>query len=151
MSVETSDLLFEELIAEIGLDNSIPTGIDDGYYDSEGDIQYLEQLLNEGTSFDGSHALLPKEPSPLVSPPPASKPGSYDVTSSNPLFDFNDDYTLCYDNPLFDEEFEDIIGGNDEGDGDLFFWFSSYVITPSCYILTYGGDVLLLPPSPHIG
>ncbi|GJR49017.1 hypothetical protein Tco_1317120 [Tanacetum coccineum] len=31
-----------------------------------------------------------------------------DVTFSNPLFDFNDDYTLCYDNPLFDEEFEDI-------------------------------------------
>ncbi|GKE23575.1 hypothetical protein Tco_1435087 [Tanacetum coccineum] len=37
-----------------------------------------------------------------------SKPRSYDVTFSNPLFDFNDDYTLCYDNPLFDEEFEDI-------------------------------------------
>ncbi|GKC00023.1 hypothetical protein Tco_0986159 [Tanacetum coccineum] len=95
-------------IAEIGLDNSIPTGIDDGYYDSEGDIQYLKQLLNDDTSSDGSHALLPKKPSPLVSPPPASKPGSYDVTFSNPLFDFNDDYTLCYDNPLFDEEFKDI-------------------------------------------
>ncbi|GKC44395.1 hypothetical protein Tco_1062117 [Tanacetum coccineum] len=37
-----------------------------------------------------------------------SKPRSYDVTFSNPLFDFNDDSTLCYDNPLFDEEFEDI-------------------------------------------
>ncbi|GJR51297.1 zinc finger, CCHC-type, retrotransposon gag domain protein [Tanacetum coccineum] len=37
-----------------------------------------------------------------------SKPRSYDVTFSNPLFNFNDDYTLCNDNPLFDEEFEDI-------------------------------------------
>ncbi|GJS42426.1 hypothetical protein Tco_0567469 [Tanacetum coccineum] len=37
-----------------------------------------------------------------------SKPISYDLTFSNPLFDFNDDYTLCKDNPLFDEEFEDI-------------------------------------------
>ncbi|GJR27223.1 hypothetical protein Tco_1103455 [Tanacetum coccineum] len=37
-----------------------------------------------------------------------SKPRSYDVTSSNPLFDFNDDFTLCNDNPLFDEEFKDI-------------------------------------------
>ncbi|GJV15477.1 hypothetical protein Tco_1360800 [Tanacetum coccineum] len=37
-----------------------------------------------------------------------SVPRPYDVTFSNPLFDFNDDYTLCYDNPLFDEEFEDI-------------------------------------------
>ncbi|GJY10966.1 hypothetical protein Tco_0379151 [Tanacetum coccineum] len=36
------------------------------------------------------------------------KPRSYDVTFSNPLFDFNDDATLCYDNPLFDEDFEDI-------------------------------------------
>ncbi|GKA00475.1 hypothetical protein Tco_0673025 [Tanacetum coccineum] len=37
-----------------------------------------------------------------------SKPRSYDVTFSNSLFEFNDDYTLCYDNPLFDDEFEDI-------------------------------------------
>ncbi|GJS79395.1 hypothetical protein Tco_0729276 [Tanacetum coccineum] len=33
---------------------------------------------------------------------------SYDVTFSNPLFDFNDDFTLCNDKPLFDKEFEDI-------------------------------------------
>ncbi|GKA91037.1 hypothetical protein Tco_0812907 [Tanacetum coccineum] len=33
---------------------------------------------------------------------------SYDVTFSNPLFDFNDDFTLCNDTSLFDEEFEDI-------------------------------------------
>ncbi|GKB31531.1 hypothetical protein Tco_0870932 [Tanacetum coccineum] len=33
---------------------------------------------------------------------------SFDVTFSNPLFDFNNDFTLCNDNPIFDEEFEDI-------------------------------------------
>nr|GEY56369.1 NAC domain-containing protein [Tanacetum cinerariifolium] len=37
-----------------------------------------------------------------------TKPRSYDVTSSNPLFDFNDNFTICHDNPLFNEEFEDI-------------------------------------------
>ncbi|GKA11512.1 hypothetical protein Tco_0691058 [Tanacetum coccineum] len=37
-----------------------------------------------------------------------SQPRSYDVTFSNSLLDFNDDSTLCYDNPLFDDEFEDI-------------------------------------------
>ncbi|GKB31087.1 hypothetical protein Tco_0870488 [Tanacetum coccineum] len=37
-----------------------------------------------------------------------SKPISYDVPFSNPLFDFNDDFTLCNDNLLFDEEFEDV-------------------------------------------
>nr|GEV00058.1 NAC domain-containing protein [Tanacetum cinerariifolium] len=37
-----------------------------------------------------------------------SKLSSYGVTFSNSLFDFNDDYTLCYNNLIFDEEFEDI-------------------------------------------
>ncbi|GJT37136.1 hypothetical protein Tco_0937001 [Tanacetum coccineum] len=37
-----------------------------------------------------------------------SVPISYDVTFSNPPFYFNDDFTLCNDNPLFEEEFEDI-------------------------------------------
>ncbi|GJZ82623.1 hypothetical protein Tco_0647796, partial [Tanacetum coccineum] len=46
-SLETSDLIMEELTAEIGLDDSIPTKIDDGYYDSEGDIIFLEHLLIE--------------------------------------------------------------------------------------------------------
>ncbi|GKF45688.1 hypothetical protein Tco_0135490, partial [Tanacetum coccineum] len=36
--------------------------------DSEGDILYFEQLLNEDTSFDVSQALLPKESSSLVLP-----------------------------------------------------------------------------------
>ncbi|GJZ09482.1 hypothetical protein Tco_0543765 [Tanacetum coccineum] len=66
-SFETSDL-FEELTTEIGLDDSISTDIDDRYYDSEGDILYFEQLLNEDTSSDVSQALLPIESSSLVSP-----------------------------------------------------------------------------------
>ncbi|GJY48731.1 hypothetical protein Tco_0438687 [Tanacetum coccineum] len=71
-SSKTSDL-FEELIAEFGLDDSIPTKIDDRYYDSEGDILYFEQLLNEDTSSDVSQALLPTESSSLVPPLPDPK------------------------------------------------------------------------------
>ncbi|GKA03019.1 hypothetical protein Tco_0675800 [Tanacetum coccineum] len=71
-SSETSDL-FKELIAEFGLDDSIPTKIDDRYYDSEGDILYFEQLLNEDTSSDVSQALLPTESSSLVPPLPDPK------------------------------------------------------------------------------
>nr|GEW43028.1 NAC domain-containing protein [Tanacetum cinerariifolium] len=37
-----------------------------------------------------------------------SVPRSYDVTFLNSLFDFNDDYNLCYNNSLFDVEFKDI-------------------------------------------
>ncbi|GJS33347.1 hypothetical protein Tco_0531729 [Tanacetum coccineum] len=76
-SSETSDL-FEELIAEFGLDDSIPsdlisTDIDGRYYDSEGNILYFEQLLNEDTSSDVSQALLPTESSLLVPPLPDPK------------------------------------------------------------------------------
>ncbi|GJR02617.1 hypothetical protein Tco_0525601 [Tanacetum coccineum] len=71
-SSETSDLL-EELIVEIDLDDSIPTGIDDGYHDSEGDILYFEQLLDEDTSSDLSPALLLIESSSLVLPLPNFK------------------------------------------------------------------------------
>nr|GEV97122.1 NAC domain-containing protein [Tanacetum cinerariifolium] len=35
-------------------------------------------------------------------------PRSYDVTFSHYFLEFNDDYNLYYDNPLFDEDFEDI-------------------------------------------
>ncbi|GKA19045.1 hypothetical protein Tco_0698960 [Tanacetum coccineum] len=63
-SSETSDL-FEELIAEFGLDDSIPTKIDDRYYDSKGDILYFEQFLNEDTSSDVSQALF-KTPQSLL-------------------------------------------------------------------------------------
>ncbi|GJT56571.1 hypothetical protein Tco_0991625 [Tanacetum coccineum] len=57
--IETSDLILEELTTEISPDDSISTDIDDRYYDSEGDILYFEQLLNEDSSFDVSPALLP--------------------------------------------------------------------------------------------
>ncbi|GKA17035.1 hypothetical protein Tco_0696872 [Tanacetum coccineum] len=71
-SSETSDL-FEELIAEFGLDDSTPTEIDDRYHDSEGDILYFEQLLNEDTSSDVSPTLLPTESSSLDLPLPNPK------------------------------------------------------------------------------
>ncbi|GJS79072.1 integrase, catalytic region, zinc finger, CCHC-type containing protein [Tanacetum coccineum] len=44
-SLKTSDLILEVLTAKIGLEDSIPTEIDDGYYDSEGDILFLSNLL----------------------------------------------------------------------------------------------------------
>ncbi|GJU78054.1 hypothetical protein Tco_1275124 [Tanacetum coccineum] len=71
-SSETCDL-FEELIAEFGLDDSIPTKINDRYHDSEGDILYFKQLLNEDTSSGVSPALLPTESSSLVTPLANSK------------------------------------------------------------------------------
>nr|GEY06614.1 hypothetical protein [Tanacetum cinerariifolium] len=68
-SSETSDH-FMELVAEISLDDSIPIGIDDRYYNLEGDILFFKQFLNEDTSFDVTPALLPIDSSSLVLPPP---------------------------------------------------------------------------------
>nr|GEY81511.1 retrovirus-related Pol polyprotein from transposon TNT 1-94 [Tanacetum cinerariifolium] len=67
-SLETSDLILEELTAEIGLDDSIPIEIDDGYYNSEGDILFLEQLLIQNTFFDLTLAVIPKESTLLFTP-----------------------------------------------------------------------------------
>ncbi|GJZ83610.1 hypothetical protein Tco_0648783 [Tanacetum coccineum] len=72
-SLETSDLILEELTAKIGLDDSIPTEIDDGYYDSEGDILFLEHLLIEETFFDPTPVVLPKESTLPVTPLPDPK------------------------------------------------------------------------------
>ncbi|GJZ87821.1 hypothetical protein Tco_0659431 [Tanacetum coccineum] len=72
-SIETSELILEELTAEIVQDDSIPTKIDDGYYDSEGDILFLEHLLIEETFSDPTPAMLPKKSTLLVTPPPDSK------------------------------------------------------------------------------
>ncbi|GJW00478.1 hypothetical protein Tco_1555729 [Tanacetum coccineum] len=71
-SSETSDL-FEELISEFGLDDSIPTEIDDRYHDSEGDILYFEQWINKDTSSDVSPTLLPTMSTLLVTPLPDPK------------------------------------------------------------------------------
>ncbi|GJS32370.1 hypothetical protein Tco_0530752 [Tanacetum coccineum] len=58
-----------------------------------------------------------------------SKPRSYDVTFSNPLFYFNDEYTLCYDNPLFDDKFEDI-SSLDPHESTLVIDESTLLVTP---------------------
>ncbi|GKD37955.1 hypothetical protein Tco_1258162, partial [Tanacetum coccineum] len=86
-SLETSDLILEELTTEIGLDDSIPPEIDDGYYDSEGDILFLKHLLIEETFSDSIIAVLPKNSTLLVTPPPASKQFSLrEVERFDPFF-----------------------------------------------------------------
>ncbi|GJW05791.1 reverse transcriptase domain-containing protein [Tanacetum coccineum] len=55
-----SDLLLEETDVFLSLDDSIPPGIDDDTYDSEGDILFLERLLDDDPSPD-----LPPTPHPL--------------------------------------------------------------------------------------
>ncbi|GJU51579.1 hypothetical protein Tco_1221134 [Tanacetum coccineum] len=81
--------------------DTLSTGDREVEFNPSRDIEELERLLADYPV-----------PLPMVFDEPLGNSDlisrSYDVTFSNPLFDFNDDFTLCNDNPLFDEEFEDI-------------------------------------------
>ncbi|GJU28228.1 putative ribonuclease H-like domain-containing protein [Tanacetum coccineum] len=71
--IEELERLLANDLVPVSKNDSIPTKINDRYYDSEGDILYYEQLLNEDTSSDVSQALLPTESSSLVPPLPDPK------------------------------------------------------------------------------
>ncbi|GJT73367.1 hypothetical protein Tco_1032653 [Tanacetum coccineum] len=81
--------------------DTLSTGDREIDFNPSRDIEELERLLAD------DHVPVPRVfDEPLGNSDSISR--SFDVTFSNPLFDFNDDFTLCNDNPLFDEEFEDI-------------------------------------------
>ncbi|GKF95761.1 hypothetical protein Tco_0288496, partial [Tanacetum coccineum] len=49
--VEDSDSLMEEIDLFLATNDSMPPGIEDDDYDSEGDIRFLEELLNNDSFF----------------------------------------------------------------------------------------------------
>ncbi|GJV91117.1 hypothetical protein Tco_1538930 [Tanacetum coccineum] len=74
--VEDSDSLMEEIDLFLASDDSMPPGIEDDDYDSEGDIRFLEELLNnnslplpENESFSLDHFDDPSLPRPPPEPP----------------------------------------------------------------------------------
>ncbi|GJS11978.1 hypothetical protein Tco_0368774 [Tanacetum coccineum] len=71
--VEDSDSLMEEIDLFLTPDDSIPPGIKNDDYDSEGDILFLEELLsNDSPSLpenDSFHFYVPSSPRPPVKPP----------------------------------------------------------------------------------
>ncbi|GJS78121.1 hypothetical protein Tco_0728002 [Tanacetum coccineum] len=74
--VEDSDSLIEEIDIFLAPDDSIPPGIENGDYDSEGDILFLEELLSndslsllENESFHFDRYYDPSPPRPPTKPP----------------------------------------------------------------------------------
>ncbi|GJY88227.1 hypothetical protein Tco_0502855 [Tanacetum coccineum] len=71
--VEDSDSLIEEIDLFLILDNSMPPGIENDDYDSEGDILFLEELLsNDSPSLpenESFHFDIPSSPRPPAKPP----------------------------------------------------------------------------------
>ncbi|GJW52459.1 hypothetical protein Tco_0093810 [Tanacetum coccineum] len=70
---------------------------------------------------------------------------SFDATFSNSLFDFNDDFTLCNDNPLFDEEFEDISSMDLPELTPVIDESTLLVTLPSPYLVVLGDEKIDLP------
>ncbi|GJW09986.1 hypothetical protein Tco_1575813 [Tanacetum coccineum] len=71
--VEDSDSLMEEIDLFLISDNSMPPGIENDDYDSEGDILFLEELLsNDSPSLpenESFHFDIPSSPRPPAKPP----------------------------------------------------------------------------------
>ncbi|GJV80025.1 hypothetical protein Tco_1515895 [Tanacetum coccineum] len=71
--VEDSDSLMEEIDLFLTSDNSMPPGIENDDYDSEGDILFLEELLsNDSPSLpenESFHFDIPSSPRPPAKPP----------------------------------------------------------------------------------
>jgi hypothetical protein len=98
---ERNDVFLYEIEACLAND-SIPTMVDDSNFDPEGDILLLEKLLNEEPSLslppkevEFDH---PKDFDDLV--PRVSE--TFNMTFTNPLFDFELDFNLISNNPIFD-------------------------------------------------
>nr|GFC69172.1 hypothetical protein [Tanacetum cinerariifolium] len=72
--VEDNDYLIEEIDIFLALDDSIPPGIENDDYDSEGHNLFLEELLTndslpENKSFHSDRYYVPSSPSLLEKPP----------------------------------------------------------------------------------
>nr|GEY39531.1 hypothetical protein [Tanacetum cinerariifolium] len=72
ITVEDSDSLIEEIDIFLASDDSMPSGIENDDYDSEGDILFLEELLsNDSPSLPKNelfHFDVPSSPRPLAKP-----------------------------------------------------------------------------------
>ncbi|GJU82966.1 hypothetical protein Tco_1285331 [Tanacetum coccineum] len=102
--VEDSDSHMEEIDLFLASDDLMPTGIENDYYDSEGDIRFLEELLSndplpllEIESSNLDHFNDPSSPRPSLEPPDVeicfdSEP---DTTVKNDFDELSEDE--CFD------------------------------------------------------
>ncbi|GJZ60003.1 reverse transcriptase domain-containing protein [Tanacetum coccineum] len=113
-TIPFSDSLLEEFADELTLCNPFPPGNKDDNFDLEADLRKIEYLLNQEPSTESSSksdieiidSILERfigEPAHVYSPPPGDDDNNKEcdlpffVTFSNPLFDFNDDFTSSDD------------------------------------------------------
>lgn len=140
------DLLLEEFAGELTHINPLPTGSDDDLLDFEADLGEIESLLYHDPS-------LTSDPISPIENNNHFVPETFNTTLTNPLFEFNSEFTLTSDNPLFDVQNEDcdesipehefidshLVNNSlhEEFSGEL----THHIMTPSEFEIP-GGDVL---------
>nr|GFA38985.1 hypothetical protein [Tanacetum cinerariifolium] len=82
--VSSNDLLLEEADLFLALDNSIPPGIENFGYDSEGDIHFLEELLIDDSIPFPNNESFDFEDDPLFPRPPPEPPDDEFFFDSKP-------------------------------------------------------------------
>ncbi|GJU25373.1 hypothetical protein Tco_1163994 [Tanacetum coccineum] len=125
--VADSDSLMEEIDLFLVSDDSMPPGIKDDDYDSEGDIHFLEELLNNDSlplpEFESFH-FVPSFPRPPPEPPDVEI--SLIFEHSEPVINNVDE--------LNEDEFFDPGGGEIDVEVDNSFTFVTWIFLP---YLTY--------------
>ncbi|GKD58811.1 hypothetical protein Tco_1296320 [Tanacetum coccineum] len=120
--VEDSDSLMEEIDSFLASDDSMPPGIENDDYDSEGDIRFLEELLSndspplpENKSFSLNHFDDPSLPYPPPEPldveiclnfePVAAMMNDFDVLNNDEPFDSGEGENVVFLNVEEDDSF----------------------------------------------
>lgn len=101
-SVPHSDVdhLLEEFTDKLTHINPLPTGSDDDLIDFEADLGEIEGLLYHDPS-------LTSYPNSTIENVNHFVPEAFKTTLTNPLFEFESEFTLIYDNPVFGIQNED--------------------------------------------
>ncbi|GJS22565.1 reverse transcriptase domain-containing protein [Tanacetum coccineum] len=120
-----SDSLLEEFADELTLLDPFPPGNEDDNFDPEAYLRKIEYLLNQEPSIESSPKSdieiidpirFTNEPAHVYSPPPGDDDSDKEcdfpfcdnfVTFSNPLFDFNDDFTSSDDESFLEENVQE--------------------------------------------
>ncbi|GKD16870.1 hypothetical protein Tco_1206028, partial [Tanacetum coccineum] len=138
--VEDSDSLMEEIDLFLASDDSMPLGIKNDNYDSEGDIRFLEELVsndspllpkNESSNLD--HFNDPSSPRPPPEPSDVCLNFEPDAAVINNFDELNED--KCF----YPGGGEINVSQNDEDDDSF-----TFVIQTFLPFLTYHADSLLL-------
>ena len=95
-----ADHLFEEFANELTHINPLPTGSDDDLFDFEAGLGEIQSLLYH----DPSPTSYPSSP---IENNNHFVPEVFKTTLTNPLFEFESEFTFISDNPIFGTQIED--------------------------------------------